>query len=335
VRDAGGEVIHADVPIREHRHFAASLRRVVQQGEFDVVDSHHDVMSALYFWAIRGAEIPARIVHVHNTALALPTPNRLKKAVAGMLMRQYCLSHATDIVGVSIPALLSLTQGSARNSRRDQVVHCGIDADSFLPDTVQRRILRAQLGVADDVIVVLFCGRMIPYKNPEFVVDVLVELHAMGKRALAVFAGEGPSVETVSNLAARKGLTDNCRLIGWQDNPAGWMHASDALLCPSEESPVEGLGLGAVEAQASGLPVVISLGVPAEAIVVPAIARQIPLSGGPAAWAHAVIELTSQAFDRATAASVVARSSYALRPSADELVTVYERAVRSGSRAIV
>jgi glycosyltransferase EpsF len=43
-----------------------------------------------------------------------------------------------------------------------------------------------------------------------------------------------------------------------------------------------------VEAQAAGLPIVMSDGVPEEAVVVPALVRRLPLSEGPARWAEVI-----------------------------------------------
>jgi glycosyltransferase involved in cell wall biosynthesis len=62
----------------------------------------------------------------------------------------------------------------------------------------------------------------------------------------------------------------------------------DCFLFPSR---YEGLGLVVVEAQAAGLPCLISDRVPSEAIVDASMVRALPLERSPAEWAQATLDL--------------------------------------------
>ena len=325
VRGWGGEVVHSPVRMTQTAAMLASLEQAFVTREFDAIDCHHDIMSALYLWALRRAKVKKRIVHVHNTSLALPTPSRIKKALAREPMRLYCLSAADHIVGVSEPALSAFLNGRRARSGRDHVIHCGIQTERFRPDSAQRALMRAKYGVDERTMVILFAGRMIEYKNPLFVLDVLESVIDGGHRAVALMAGDGPVATQLLQEAEGRGLRGAVHVLGWQDDIAPLMHASDVMLLPSMEDPPEGLGLGVVEAQAAGLPVVMSFSVPPEAVIVPEIAKRMRLGEGAGAWASALNELLSGPLpSRESAASAVAASSFSMSRSMESLISLYE-----------
>jgi glycosyltransferase involved in cell wall biosynthesis len=93
------------------------------------------------------------------------------------------------------------------------------------------------------------------------------------------------------------------------------------LLFPSS---AEGLGMVAVEAQAAGLPVLASSGVPPAVAVVPGMVELAALDRPPAEWARralTILERFTRDDDGANAA--VARSPFAIRHSADRLLALY------------
>ena len=63
--------------------------------------------------------------------------------------------------------------------------------------------------------------------------------------------------------------------------------AFDCFLFPSRW---EGLGLALVEAQAAGLRCFVSTAVPLDAVVIPSLVQQFPLSAGPELWAEAILQ---------------------------------------------
>ncbi len=324
VTEYGGKVIHSVCEIGNKLRFLTSLRKVMRAGHYDVLHCHHDVMSAAYLTASIGLPFRQRIVHLHNTSLSLPTPSRIKSDLAREPMRQVCLQMADQIVGSSRDALESLVGTKSHDPERHRVVHYGIDTRKFASPKISREELRRQLGVNGAAKVLLFVGRIVDYKNPQLVIEILEQLLKIDTTAVAVFAGKGNLETDLRRLIEQKNLMDKVRLLGFRDDVPELMLACDVLIWPSLETPKEGLGLGIIEAQAAGLPVVMSRSVPAEAIVIPELVRTLPLVSGAAAWAFAVAQiLSSEVPTRAESLARINESTFSMRQGLENFMKLY------------
>jgi glycosyltransferase involved in cell wall biosynthesis len=302
----------------------AGLREVMKRGAYDVLHCHHDIMSAAYLLASIGLPFKKRIVHLHNTSMSLPTPSRVKSELAREPMRQICLRMADQIVGISKEALESLIgDGTYPPSRR--VVHYAIDTNRVQQASVDPVEFRRRMGCEPAARVLLFVGRMVGYKNPCFVLEMLDHMAKTGENAVAVFAGTGNLESELRELAKLKSLEHRVRLLGFRNDVTELMLASNILIWPSREEPMEGLGLGIVEAQSAGLPVLMSLSVPEEAIVVPELVTVLPLAAEPEAWAETTIEiLNRQHPSRAESLARVEASSFSISAGVSNLIALYD-----------
>jgi glycosyltransferase involved in cell wall biosynthesis len=323
IRELGGEVIHSPVPIGNTRKFISELHNAIARGRFDVIHAHHDIVSAVYLLASARTPIKRRIVHVHNTSMDLPTPSKVKKAIVWEPMRRVCLKMADRIAGISRDALDSMVL-SAPKRGRDVVVYYGIDTAKFRYPRRTPEETRASIHVAPDARMILFAGRMTEYKNPRFVVEVLAEIAREIPNAVAVFAGVGAESEVVRRLAADTGLSHRVRILGWRDDLAELMLAADLLLWPGQEVPKEGLGLGIVEAQAAGLPIIMSRGVPDDAVVIEELVSVVPLALGPSAWGREVVKrLRAEHPPRMQSLEKIEASHFSLGAGTDNVMALY------------
>jgi D-inositol-3-phosphate glycosyltransferase len=145
---------------------------------------------------------------------------------------------------------------------RVEVIHPGVDLDVFRPR--DRREARRELGLPLDAKVLLFAGRIQPLKAPDVLlraVAVLLERDPELRSRLVVPVVGGPSgsglehPESMAQLAGALGLADVVRFVPpvAQARLAAWYGASNLVAVPSYN---ESFGLVAVEAQATGTPVV-------------------------------------------------------------------------------
>ena len=332
-RELGAEVIHSRYEVGDKVRFVGGLREVMKRGGYDILHCHHDIMSAAYLVASIGLPFKKRIVHLHNTSMSLPTPSRLKSELAREPMRQICLRMADQIVGNSMGALESLTGRGEVDPVRDRVVPYAVDTNRFSKAAVERHEFRRQLGFSPTAKVLLFVGRMVEYKNPGFVFEILERLAQFDSDAVAIFAGSGDKENAIREMVNQKDLTARVRLLGFRDDVPELMLGADLLIWPSLEEPKEGLGLGIIEAQAAGLPILMSRSVPEEAIVVPELVTVLPLAAGPKAWANRVSEILKQPhLDRNKSRIKVESSSFSMTTGVRNIMTLYEDILLTGLR---
>lgn len=317
-RKLGATVINSPVELDEKAKFVRHLRSTLRAGKYDVMHCHHDIVSAVYLTAAAGLAMPRKIVHVHNADLHVPTGSARKAALLREPMRQLCLRLADRIVGISRHTLENFLHGRAPIAPRDVVLYYGIDTAPFHAPRPDFNAVRHSLSLPEDARILLFVGRMVDYKNPLFLVDVLAEIARAEPNVYAVFAGAGPLEDDLRERAKTLGVADRIRVLGWRDDTVTLMQASDVFVFPrieevSADGGKEGLGLVVVEAQAAGLPSLLSLGIPDDAIVLPELCERLTLGAGSAAWGAAVRRILARPRpDHATALAAIESSPFSL-----------------------
>ncbi len=128
----------------------------------------------------------------------------------------------------------------------------GIDLEKFSPNHRSLKFRREALGVADDVPVVCWVGRLVPEKRPDIFANVIRKLHALQVPFHALVIGAGPCEEELKALP-------NTTFTGWMSGHelSVAYASSDIFLFPSA---VETFGNVTLEAAASGLPIVVEEG---------------------------------------------------------------------------
>jgi glycosyltransferase involved in cell wall biosynthesis len=131
----------------------------------------------------------------------------------------------------------------------DRIRHIpnGVDTEAFRPPTAEeRRSARERLGLPDDALVGIYCGRFFDTKH----VEVLAQAARHAPLHVLLF-GEGPRGDALRELAADPALDGRVRVFPPVDDTAPLYQAADLYLSASE---AEGMSNSVLEAMASGLP---------------------------------------------------------------------------------
>jgi alpha-1,6-mannosyltransferase len=132
-------------------------------------------------------------------------------------------------------------------------VPLGVDLDTFRPDRYDAS-LRARWAGPRELLVV-HCGRLSVEKRVDRSLRTVGALRSTGVAARLVVAGDGPLRRRLTAQAARDGVP--VRFLGHvpeRQQLAALLATADVVLAPG---PVETFGLAALEALASGTPVVV------------------------------------------------------------------------------
>ena len=198
-----------------------------------------------------------------------------------------------------------------------------IDLGAFAFDGGARGAIRERYGIAEEALVAGHVGRFVPEKNQAFLLDVVAGLRAAGVPAEALLLGDGPTRGVAEQKARDLGITPYVHFAGIQDDTASHYSAMDVFCMPSL---FEGLPVSCVEAQASGLPMVLSTGISRMADICGHTAF-LGLEEGADVWGRAVLA-AAEAGRPENRPSLVA-AGYDISRVAME----YERAYLSGAFA--
>jgi glycosyltransferase involved in cell wall biosynthesis len=234
-------------PWRFVREFVKALR---DNGPYDIVHSHAYLFSGMVLSLARWAKVPARLAHIY------PQVDKRRQTLS---RRAYALAmcwlvalNATNVLADSKAALQSFFARLPLLGQRvaGHVVYPVVDLAPF-QRPVDRRALRARLGLPLDLPVVVYVARFVPHKNHEFIVEVARRVNEHESVAHFLLCGaDGPTRAQVQRSI--QGASDLSILVDVADI-SEVMRAADVFLFPSLN---EGFGIVAVEAQAAGLPVV-------------------------------------------------------------------------------
>jgi glycosyltransferase involved in cell wall biosynthesis len=325
-RALGAKVIYSPVPIGAKLNFIRALRSHLQLGSYDVLHSHHDLVSAVYLLAASHLPILRRIVHVHNADESVLTPSVAKQAVFRPSFRCVCLALADRIAANSNYSLDKFLAGRKRRPGKDVVHYLGLDPEPLMNAKPERVAFRRQHGFAEDARIVLFAGRMVPEKNPVFAVDVIAEMRRINPLVVGMFVGAGSLEDDVRRRAATLGVDPWIKCLGWRNDTAQLMAGCDWFILPHPEDPPEGFGIAVVEAQLAGLRLLLSLGVPDDPLLPTASVRRLSLHQSPMEWATAAFELWSEpAASREAALCAFQRSPLAMDHAFRELVRLHSQ----------
>jgi len=111
-----------------------------------------------------------------------------------------------------------------------------------------RNEARKSFGLNDESPVLGFLGRIVPVKNPLFLIDVLKHL---GSEWILLIGGDGESKSTVEKIAQEKGVYKQVRFVGWVRDVAKFYRSCDVFAMSSR---TEGFAMGIVEALRFGIP---------------------------------------------------------------------------------
>lgn len=142
--------------------------------------------------------------------------------------------------------------------------------------------------------------------------------------AVLLLAGRGELECHLKKRVSELGLEKSVRFLGVVDDVPRLLRAADVFVFPSIN---EGLALSVVEAQASGLPTIVSTGVPELAVVSDRVYR-IPLSSGVETWATECVDKLrfSLSSERSDACDQVREHGFDIADTSVRLAAFYETA---------
>ena len=292
-----------------------ALNEFFAKHPYEVVWAQLDCLSAEPLAAAARHGAIVRVAHSHNSYQARDLKYPLK-----MLCKPLIKRYATDLFACGEEAGRWMF-----NTDDFEVVRNCIDVDSYAYDPAVRTEVRRELGITDDAPVVGHVGRFDAVKNHALLLDVFAALLKRRPDALLMLAGDGPLRMEMERKAAELGITGSVMFLGVRSDVPRLMQAMDCFTMPSL---YEGLPMVLVEAQAAGLPCLISDAIPRDCYIKGGHVECEKLDVCARAWAERVDGILAGEFDRASGAKAVRAAGFDSSETAERLTDFFSGALK-------
>lgn len=282
IESMGGRVFLLDRltshPVRSLR----SLKKLVETERYDVVVRHtsNALVTPQLLAAKRAGAVT--VCHSHTSTDAMKLPHYLGR----LLMKK-----AADYRIACSEAASEFMFGKLGSV----IVKNAIDLEKFAYSPDYDFTIRDEFGIAQDATVFGHVGNFAASKNHLFMLEVFREIIREKPGAKLIFVGDGDVRNDIEAGIRELGLDDSVILAGVRRDADRFMSAFDLLLFPSV---YEGLPLTLIEAQASGLPCLISDSITDEVIVTKGLINYESLNSPADVWARKALNLAEPSHDR-------------------------------------
>lgn len=280
IRALGSQIIPCLHPSQPFA-YARKLKHILRaQGPYDILHSHVDHFSGYVLRIGAHSGVPGRIAHNHSEIQRNPQQLSVARRFYFALTERWLAQYATLGCAVSASSASSLFGSRWRADARIRILHNGINPARF-QHASDRSVLRDEWRIPRDAVIVGHIGSFVPLKNHHFMIETFAALLARAPSAHLIFAGVGPLMPEIQALVQRMGIAERVHLLGLCADIPRVLSGLDLFLFPSW---YEGLPLAVLEAQAAGVPCVLSDTITREVDLKIGLVRYLDLKAGTEMW---------------------------------------------------
>lgn len=278
VKKLGSEVfLLSELKYKNIVKIVKMMNSFFEDTQYDIVHLHSPILGGICLKSAAKHGIKNRIIHYHTSSYG----ENILKRWRNRILFATSVKYATHFFACSQMA-------ASMNQVADNItiVKNAIDCKKFGFNEEDRTHLRMQFGLGDKFIIG-HIGRFSVEKNQSFLIEIFEKVHRLNKNYVLLIVGEGPLDKELINLVKKKQLTDSVIFTGRRDDVPALLSAMDIFLLPSF---FEGMPVCALEAQASGLPCILSDSITQEVKVLDTM-EFLSLSKPKEYWAEKILEI--------------------------------------------
>lgn len=279
---------------------------VAELGQVDIVHSHLNANGGIVCMAAKNAGIRHRISHCHaDIRFKGNRLQNLKSELSLQVLRLYVNHYSNHFWACSHAAWIRLFYPW----KQEVVIPNMINVEAYLSSSGEKETAKATIGMSGKL-VVGSVGRVARIKNYELAIRTVALLKDQGQDVHFVCYGRFDAEHDrycaeLLLLAKELKVTNRVHFMGNTTQVAREIKAFDVFLMPST---TEGFGMAAIEAQAAGIPALLSDGVPQIVDVGVGLTEFLPVNDEKS-WADAILKVQHTA-----------------RPDHNEIIKAFDKA---------
>jgi glycosyltransferase involved in cell wall biosynthesis len=330
IQDLGGRIFRFASPDK-HPFKSTQFYRdfFAEHSEYRIVHEHRSSLFGL-LGCLRAASyehVSTRVIHAHNSKTSNTGFRGMYESVTRKQNEAHISEIATHFFACSDAAATWMFPSSTGVSNRVQIIPNGIDANRFRFNKTDRFSTRKELNIPENAFVIGHVGRFVEPKNHTFLLDVLAAF-PRESRPYLLLLGQGDLMDDMKAKANSLGI-DNCVVFAGVRNDTWRCYSAMDVFCMP--SLFEGLPVSAVEAQANGLPLLLSDTVSRDSDI-GGLVRFKSLGDGARSWAEELIDLHAHEIDRDNGVTTVVNAGFDVASVADWLQQFYLTRFEEGEK---
>ena len=237
----------------------------ILENDYDVVHLHTKQWKSFLAEDIcRKYYVPKVIVHSHNTGIDVPDLLEQKRE---MELHEQVKTGVNESIATDFWACSELAAdflfGKQIPREKIEIMVNAIELEQFIFCQKKYEKYRKAYGLKD-CFVIGHVGRFEYSKNHKFLIKVFLEVCRKIKNAKLLLIGTGKLEKNIHHMVEELGLSSKVLFMGKRTDVSELLQIMDVFCLPSR---FEGLGIAFIEAQAMGLPSIVSDTIPKEAVV--------------------------------------------------------------------
>ena len=294
---------HLDEFFHEVERFRASERT-----HYDLIHSHYWLSGRVGKWLENRWKAPHMVMFHTLGALKNTTVQEEQESELRITTEKDLVQNCQRIVAATEREKEHLVRYYGARREKIAVVPCGVNLDLFGP--MDKQAVRKQLGFAEGESIALFVGRLAPIKGIDRLLRAMTHLKLPKPMRLVIIGGDDhhtPEMQNLEHLCLELGVQDAVEFLGRVEHEKlpPYYCAADVVVLPSH---YETFGLVALEALASGTPVVATQVGAMETILREGQTGHVVANGAPQLLAAGIEKFTADAGAGALPAAAIRRS---------------------------
>lgn len=285
ILSSGGKIKR--IPKNNGNYFSYfnNIKKVLLEiGNIAIFHSHMHLNNGITLASAKSAGVPVRVSHSHSIRRK-DINYSIKYSIYEWVMRKK-IKHFGNVFIASSFAAGNYMYGETFFDELGVIFPNAIDIELFQFSDISRNKKREELHL-EDKLVLGNVGNLNKVKNHKLIIEIVENLQKENIDTIALIIGEGKDRYSLEKIINEKNLQDKVILLGTQSDISGFLSAMDIFIFPSLN---EGFGIAALEAQANGVPVIISDGVPQDVMIKSNVER-ISLEAPVSEWVDAIKKL--------------------------------------------
>lgn len=250
------------------------------------------------------------IVHSHNTS---PSGGS-KIAIMLHKINRTKLMQLSDYRFACSDTAAEWMFGHNYKDEQVKIIKNGIIVKDYVYNPEIRNKVRTEMGL-EDKFVIGHVGAFREQKNHKFLLKLFSQLNI--PNAELVLVGEGPLKNEMKNYAKELGIQDKVLFLGSRNDVSQLLQAFDIFAMPSLW---EGLSVATIEAQASGLPTLVSKNVSSNTKITNQLIF-VPLQSE--VWVKKIREIKKNNQDRPNNSEIINKAGYDMQVSSQIIRNMY------------